>query len=88
VTDALAALGAEIETLTGELDALRADLASRDLTRRFATQLSTLEARLSELSTRRARLHEVLSALSTLTAAAPGEPLHDPLAAPSAATNP
>ena len=88
VTDALSALGAEIETLTGEIDALRAELASRGLTQRFAAQLSTLETRLSELSTRRARLHQVLGALAALTTAAQNAPPTDPLAAPSAATNP
>ncbi|TAJ18738.1 MAG: hypothetical protein EPO68_07360, partial [Planctomycetota bacterium] len=83
--DALGALDTEIETLADEVAALRADLDRRNLGRRFTSQLSALEARLSELSTRRARLREVLRLLSALDAGAPAARDTDPLSAPSAA---
>jgi Zn-dependent protease with chaperone function len=70
---ALSAFDAEIDTLTGEVAALRAELSGRDLERRFAVQLAALENRVAELSSRRARLRQLLAALSTFdpTSAAP-----------------
>lgn len=87
MTDALGALDAEIETLAREVDALRADLERRNLTRRFATQLAVLEARLNELSTRRTRLREVLRLLSAVDAGARDASDTDPLSAPGAAAH-